>query len=177
MNRRELLAGVGSLAALGVGGYLVFGREGRASGDRIEPVTIDTLDVAGSPGTALSVPFEDGVTVIDLFATTCAACPAHIETLEKVRDRVGEEVQFVSVTNERLGDDQPRSYFVDWWQRHGGAWPVGFDDHGRLTKALGLPSYPFTAVVSAELMVTWSKSGQPSVDTIVAEVQDVADGA
>ena len=177
MNRRELLAGAGSLATLGVGGYFVFGREGRASGDRIDTVSIDTLDVSGSPGTSLTVPFDEGVTVIDLFATTCTACPAHIETLEAVRGRVGDEVRFVSVTNERVGDAQPRSYFVEWWQRHGGAWPVGFDDEGTLTKALGLPSYPFTAVVNAERLVTWSKAGQPSVDTIVNAVQEAVDGA
>ena len=176
MNRRELLAGAGSLATLGVGGYLVFGREGQATGDRIESVPIDTLEVAGSPGTALTVPFEDSVTVIDLFATTCTACPAHIETLETVRERVDDEVRFVSVTNQRVGEAQPRSSFVEWWERHGGPWPVGFDDEGRLTKALGLPSYPFTAVVDPGRIVRWSTSGQPSEDTIVSEVEEAVAG-
>jgi len=176
MKRREAIAGAGSLAVLGVAGYLVFGQESPVSGERLDPVTIDTLSAPGSPGEPVPVPYDDAITVIDLFATTCTACPAHLETLQAVRQRLGTTVRFVSVTNERVGEAQPRSFFRDWWNQHGGEWPVGFDAEGQLTKALGLPSYPFTAIVDRSGRVRWSKSGTPGEDTIVSEIDAVAMG-
>lgn len=173
MKRREVLAGVGSLAALGAGAYAVFGRPGQATGDRIEPVTIDTLDVAGSPGTELGVPFEGTVTVVDLFATTCAACPDHIDTLAAAREQLDGDVRFVSVTNQIVDDRQPRSYFRDWWRSHGADWPVGFDDEGALTTAFDVPARPFTGIVAPDLTIAWAEAGQTDVETVVNQVQTV----
>lgn len=177
MNRREVLAGAGSLAALGLGAYAVFGRQAGSAGARIDPVTIDTLDVAGSPGTDIEVPFQDDVTVVNLFATTCSACPAHIDTLARASERLGEDVRIVSVTNQIVDERQPRSYFRDWWRRHGADWPVGFDDEGALTKAFSVPPTPFTGIVGPDRTVTWSKSGETAVETLVTRAESAAGGA
>lgn len=173
MKRREVIAGVGSLAALGAGAYAVFGRPGQSTGDQIDPVPIDTLDVAGSPGTEIQVPFEGSVTVVDLFATTCAACPDHIDTLAAAREQLDADVRFVSVTNQIVDDRQPRSYFRDWWQTHGADWPVGFDDDGTLTEAFDVPARPFTGIVAPDLTIAWAKAGQTEADTVVDQIQRV----
>lgn len=175
MNRREILAGAGSLAALGTGAYVVYGRSGLTNGDRIEPVTVDTLDVAGSPGTDIAVPFEGTVTVVDLFATTCAACPDHIDTLAAAREQLDADVRFVSVTNQIVDDRQPRSYFRDWWQTHGADWPVGFDDEGALTSAFDVPARPFTGIVGPDLAIEWGKAGQTDAETVMDRVQRVVE--
>jgi thiol-disulfide isomerase/thioredoxin len=175
MNRREVLAGTGSLAALGLGAYAVFGRQAGSAGTRIEPVTIDTLDVAASPGTDIRVPFEGAVTIVDLFATTCPSCPDHIDTLDLAKEQLGGEVKIVSVTNQIVDDRQPRSYFRDWWDQHGADWPVGFDDGGALTRSFDVPPPPFTGIVAPDRTVVWSKSGQPTVETLVEQARSAAE--
>lgn len=159
MNRRTLLAGLGSLGALGAGGMLVFGGQGASSERQLEPVTIDPLDVPASPDEPFQVPFEGSVTVIDLFATWCKPCIEHMGTLRAVRSASDESVRFVSVTNEAVGGDLTRADIRDWWGEHGGEWPVGFDDDGTLTRTTGSKGLPHTVIVDENGVIRWAKTG------------------
>lgn len=176
MDRRTLLAGIGSLGVLGSGGWLVFGDRGRIGGDYLEPVAIRPLDGPSSQSEPFRVPFADAVTVIDIFATWCTPCLEHVETLETVRSSVGDGIRFVSVTNQATGQDLTRADIQEWWAEHGGDWAAGFDDEGALTRRTRTNGLPHTAVVDPAGRLTWARSGTPDPEPIVAAIEEASDG-
>ena len=176
MNRRSVIAGVGSLAVVGLGGWFATSGQTAGSGNRLEPVTIETLEVAGSPGEPVTVPFAGSVTVIDLFGTWCTPCIEHMATLEEARAQLGDGVTFVSVTNEAVGGDLTRDDIEEWWRKHGGSWTVGLDDEGKLTRRTGSNGLPHTAVVDPSGQIAWTKTGTTPVKPIVEAARDAVEG-
>lgn len=173
MQRRQVIAGLGSLAALGAGGAIVLQGQGETSGHRLESVTVDPLDVPNSPDEPFVVPFDGTVTYIDLFATWCDPCIDHMETLRAVQDDFGDSVRFVSVTNEAIGGELTRGDVRDWWAEYGGPWAVGLDDEGKLTRNTGSKGLPHNAIVDAEGRLTWTKTGTPDVQTVTTQIERV----
>jgi len=85
VRRRDLLAGLASVGALGGAGAVATGRVpdaiggdelggSEADGDRaepIEPVTLDTVEAPGSRDGEVTLPMPDRPTFVDFFGTWC----------------------------------------------------------------------------------------------------------
>ena len=176
MRRRDLVAGLGGVVALGTAGWYAVAGNGAgnvAAGDDtgIEPVTVETLDAPHSDAGTMTVPVPDSVTVIDVFATWCAGCDDQLRSLAEAREQVNEDVQFVSVTNEAIGGGLTRADIREFWREHAGRWPVGLDDGGKLTTRLEARSLPHTAVTDSAGRVVYAEQGVTSPDAIVSAIQ------
>ncbi|EMA39659.1 TlpA family protein disulfide reductase [Halobiforma nitratireducens] len=148
MNRRELVAGIASLSALG-GAVAVLRRglpaadgprsgsdtasEPNADGTSIagdEPIEVETIDAQGSESGTLPVP-NDGITVVTFFSVTCTQCERMLSPLADAHERLtseyGDAVTFVS-----LFPPTPEPDLREWWREHEGNWSLGFDPAGRL---------------------------------------------
>lgn len=175
MRRRDLVAGLGGVVALGATGwYAVTGNgAGAGAGDDtgIEPVTVETLDAPHSDAGTMTVPAPDRVTVIDVFATWCAGCDDQLRSLAEAREQVRDGVQFVSVTNEAIGGGLTRADIREFWREHAGRWPVALDDKGTLTTRLEARTLPYTAVTDPDGRVVYAEQGVTSPDVVVSAIQ------
>lgn len=188
MRRRDLLASLGGLAAFGTAGWYALGdggggvepatSDGSATGsgepDGIAPVTIETLDAQHSEAGTMTVPATGTVTVIDVFATWCAACDDQLRSLATAHDQVGDDAQFVSVTNEAIGGGLTREDIRTFWRDHAGRWPVGLDDDGQLTSRLDVQGLPHTAVTGPAGRVVYAERGVTSPDDVVSAVEEAS---
>ena len=180
MERRHFLAGIASAGALGAGGLLATGNVpaalGGSSVEPIEPITIDTIEAPGSRDGEVTLPAADRVTFVDFFATWCKPCKEQMPALAEANDRIGDDVLFVSVTTEDVGDGVPESAVVDMWEDFGGDWPVATDRTAELAAKLDVGGYPTAVVLDGTGRVRWSDSGVHTADTLVAETEAVLEG-
>lgn len=170
MRRRELLAGLGSLAALGGGAAVAFDAVGQQSG-AVDPVELETLDAPGSEAGTATVPERGRVTVLEVFATWCTVCQSMMPRLAEVHDAVGDEVQFVSVTNEPLGNTVTREDVTEWWDDHGGTWTVAVDADLTLTQRLDASGVPYAFVLDEDNDVVWEHRGRATADEIETPIR------
>lgn len=162
MNRREAIAGVASLGVVGVGGAVAFRSRLFDGGERIDPVGIETIDAPGSEaGTAL-IPDADRPTVVEFFATWCTVCARMMPDIAAVEADLGDDVWFVSVTNEPIGHTVSREDVRAWWREHGGEWTVGYDTDLDLTRALDLSDTPTTILLDPNGRVLETDRGYKS---------------
>ncbi|RQG90674.1 TlpA family protein disulfide reductase [Natrarchaeobius chitinivorans] len=169
MNRRELLAGFAGLGTVGGGVWLL--RGGDPSGD-VEPRRLNTVEAPGSPGSPITVPERGRVTFLEFFATWCSVCAQAMPALGEAYDRVGNDVQFVSVTNQPVGHAVSEADIRDWWRDHDGRWPVATDDDLTLTQALDAQTIPTAVVLDENNHITWSGTGAHAADTIVTTLEE-----
>lgn len=157
MNRRQLLAG---LAGIGLtGGSLWVVRGNTATGSDELSLSVETIDATGSTAGSLRLPVADTPTVIDCFATWCDPCAEQMPTLQTLHDEFGEQVTFVSVTNELIGRGTSKVELRRWWDSHGGSWPVAVDRDGAVLDALGANSIPYLAILDETGTIRWTESG------------------
>lgn len=168
MRRRDFVAGALGLAA--VGGGAAYLRRSEVEGV-VAPVEVETLDAPGSQEGVAEIPRRGEVTFVEFFATWCGVCQDMMDDLDEAYDRVGDDVQFVSVTNEPVGHTVTREEVVEWWQEYDGAWTLGVDDGLRLTEALDASGVPTTVVVDASNEVVSRDTGQKTADEMVEEVR------
>ena len=177
MRRRDVLAGAAALAVAGGGAAVAIGGwEPWEDGEAIEEFELPGIDAPGSQAGTVVVPERGSVTVLELFATWCGVCADLMEPMAAVNEEVGEDVQFVSVTNEPLGRTVTEADVADWWERHDGAWQVAHDDGLELTSALGASGVPYTVVLDEDNVVTWSDSGYKSADELLEPIEAALDG-
>lgn len=164
MRRREYIAGgVGLAAVLAGGAYVTFGNGTTTSVQRAE---VDLIEAPGSSG-RLTVPAPDTYTVLDLFSYTCMACPPQMDNLRVAHERIGDRAQFVSLHPANLVDDpEDPGPVLEFWENHGGPWPVGLDPDDHFHAAFDRPNHPFTAVLAPDGRVIWSESGTTSPSRI-----------
>lgn len=186
MNRREAIAGAASLGVLGTGGVLAVGgvpsfgtdpsgadRSG-SDAQLDEPMTIETVDLPWSDGEPMTVPVADSVTVLEFWATTCPICANNLPDVTAAHERVGADVQFLSVTWERVGPDGAvsRDDVLDWWTEHGGGeWAIGYDDKLRLQTRFTAAVTPATAILDADGVARWTHEGAVSTEKLLAEIE------
>jgi hypothetical protein len=150
MQRREYLLGLAAVGSAGVGGYLLT-RDGGST--RIEPRTVPMLTGDHSER---RVPTRSGITVLEFFSTTCTGCPEQTAALEPF---VGEpDVQLLSLTPQAIGDGVTRAEVRQWWDAHGGQWPVGVAT-GDLASAVGVSRLPAVTILTPTGAVHWIESG------------------
>lgn len=177
VNRRDLLGLLAGSGLAGVAGCL--GGTPGESGDETTttatpeeptdsavsndlPLVVETIDAQGSSAGETRIPVEGTPTVLDLFATWCAPCVAQMESLRKLHDEFGDDVAFVSVTNERLGGGLTMDDIRAWWAEHDGDWTVGHDPESQLMRAVRANGLPYLVVFDADGTVTWTHRGLAS---------------
>ncbi len=174
MRRRDVVAGIVGVGALGSAGFTaVYGLPTSSEGEdrRHEPIDLETVAATGSDAGTVTVPTESGVTFVDLFATTCDVCREQMPTLGELHDRYGEEMTFVSVTNER-------AQFVDddalaaWWDDHDGRWTLARDPTSELIVHYGT-STPTAVLFDSAGNVVWEDTGRKSLEEFEANVRPV----
>jgi thiol-disulfide isomerase/thioredoxin len=139
------------------------------------PVPVETLDAPGSEAGTVTVPDSGRVTFVEFFATTCDICAAQMSAVGAAHDRIGPEVQFLSVTSEPVGLSVSKSEVVSWWADNGGDWTVGVDDGTALARRYDATSVPTAVVVDAAGNVTWRHGGRIDADAIVSAVESVGE--
>jgi thiol-disulfide isomerase/thioredoxin len=135
------------------------------------PVTVETLDAPGSDAGTTTVPAADRVTFVEFFATTCDICAAQMSAIGAAHDRIGSDVQFLSVTSEPVGLSVSKAEVTSWWDDHDGDWTVGVDDGTALARRYDATSVPTAVVVDATGSVTWRDTGRTDADTIVDAIE------
>ncbi|ELZ60223.1 MULTISPECIES: TlpA disulfide reductase family protein [unclassified Haloferax] len=145
---------------------------GSGSGDL--PLVVDTVEAQGSSAGEVRIPAEGTPTVLDLFATWCAPCVAQMESLRTLHEEFGDDVAFVSVTNERLGGGLTMDDIRAWWAEHDGNWTVGHDPDSSLMRAVRANGLPYLVVFDADGEATWTHRGLASEENLRAAVEDVA---
>lgn len=173
MRRRELLAGLGAVGVFGAGAATVYGEfDITDDADSVEPVDLPRLDAPGSsPGTE-TVPETGGVTYLSMFATWCGSCRAKMEPLGEAAAAVPDDVQFVSVTNEPVGQTIDETDVVDWWREYDGSWPVAHDNDLELSRRIDAPGVPYSVVLDGDNRIVWSEGGYKDAETILARIED-----
>ena len=172
MRRRHLLAGLASVGVLGGAGAVATGGvpDAIAGGDApepIEPVTLDTVDAPGSRDGEVTLPAPDRPTFVDFFGTWCPPCAEQMPALAEAHDRIGDEVLFVSVTTEPVGDEVSEETVVDWWREHNGDWLVAADVTAELASRFPIGTYPSARAIDASGRVRWATSGTHTTEEFV----------
>jgi thiol-disulfide isomerase/thioredoxin len=173
MRRREALAGLGALGVFGAGAAVTLGGVDLSGSEaEIEPVDLQRFDAPGSsPGTE-TVPEPGRVTYLTMFATWCSTCKAKMDPLGEAAQQAPGDVQFISVTNEPIGETIQPQDVVDWWHEYDGNWPVAHDSDLELTQQLDAAGVPYSVVVDADNSVTWSELGYSDAETILDHIAE-----
>ena len=167
MNRREVIAGAAAAGVAGVGAAVAFGGwDPLDDGEAIGEYELEAIEATGSEPGPMVVPERGSVTFLEVFATWCGVCADLMAPMGEVYDDLGEEVQFVSVTNEPLGRTTTADDVADWWDDHDGRWSVVHDDDLQLTSELDATGVPYSFVLDEGNVVTWSDSGYKSADEL-----------
>jgi thiol-disulfide isomerase/thioredoxin len=171
MRRRDLLIGAGSVAALGGGAAVAFDAVGTAGEDTVGSVELDAIEAPGSDAGVMRIPDPGRVTFLELFATWCSVCESMMPELAAAHESVSDDVQFVSVTNEPLGNTTTHEDVAEWWRRHNGAWPVAADRDLELSRRLDASGVPYAFVLDRRNRIVWRHRGRTSAETIRAEIR------
>lgn len=177
MRRRDVIAGVGSLGLIGTAGAVAtFGLPSVGTSDDqesepVEPMTVETIEAPGSQAGEVRVPAADRATFVDFFATWCDPCSAQMPALVEAHERIGDEVRFLSVTNENVGGSVTKDEVVDWWAEHDGNWTLGIDPKAELSARYSIAGIPYAVAIDASGRVQWSEAGRKSADEFVAGIE------
>lgn len=173
MRRRDLLAGAASLAVIGGGaayavGDLSFGEQ---SQEEVEQFELPGIEAPGSDAGTIPVPERGRGSFVELFATTCSVCQRMMPELRAASEHVGDDVQFVSVTNEPVGHSIETEGVAEWWADHDGNWQLAHDDDLALTRELNANVVPYTAVFDADNRLLWSDGGYKTETELLEKIE------
>ncbi|PSP34352.1 TlpA family protein disulfide reductase [Halobacteriales archaeon QH_10_70_21] len=157
-SRRRVLVGAAGVAV---------GLSGCLGGGGSDAGTIETYDVAGSPGDAVPVRPDGEGALLDFWATWCAPCEPQMAELREVRERFP-GVHMLSITNEDDAD-AIRSF----WTAHDGTWPVASDPEVRTNDRFDVTRIPTLLVFDPAGIEVWRHVGLAAADT-VADALDEA---
>ena len=203
MRRRELVAGLASVGVLGGGGAVASGAiqvgslstsgpaensggaAGTSDGDEsrgendgaspVDPVTLQTVNAPGSRDGEVTLPAPNRPTFVDFFATWCGPCEEQMPALAAAHERLGDEVLFVSVTTEPVGEVIAPEAVTDWWRENDGDWLVAADVSAELAARLSVSSYPSARAIDASGRVRWATSGTHTTEEFVEGIETALD--
>ncbi len=173
MNRREFVAAAASVGVLGAGAAVATERvnfDDPSGTATVEPIELETLDASGSDAGVTTVPDPGGVTLLSFFATWCRICADSMPALGQVYDEYGDDVRFLSISNEAIGGTVSRDDVVDWWERYDGRWTVGIDADLELTAEFDVATVPTTLILDADNDVAWRSTGEKTADDLRAGI-------
>jgi thiol-disulfide isomerase/thioredoxin len=177
MKRRDLLAGLASVGAIGGAGLVATGTIPDTFSNRnetpepVEPTTLDTIEAPGSRDGEVTIPPNNQATFVDFFGTWCAPCVEQMPALGEAEDRIGDEVLFVSVTTEDVGGSVSKETVVEWWSENDGDWLVAADVTAELAAKLNVGAYPTAVALDPTGRIQWSESGIHTADEIVTGIE------
>jgi len=151
IGRRAFLTAAGGAAAALAGCLGDAGPDG---------MTVQGVDVRGSPGGPIAVMPADTVVLLDFWATWCAPCKPQMAELRTVRERFP-EVHLLSITNES-DVDAVRAF----WEAYDGTWPVATDTELRTNERFGVNRIPTLLVFDRAGERVWSHVGLAAADDI-----------
>jgi hypothetical protein len=96
--------------------------------------------------------------------------------LAEAHDRIGDEVLFVSVTTEPVGEAVSEETVADWWRENDGDWLVAADVSAELAARLNVGSYPSARAVDASGRVRWATSGTHTTEEFIEGIRQALDG-
>ena len=176
MRRRDLLAGLAGLGTVGGGAAVAvhgvpFGQSDRA--DRVDPLDLPVI-VAPDEETPdrMTIPREGEVTFLEIFATWCGICQEMMPDLAAVHEQVGDDVQFVSVTYEPVGQSVEEDYVREWWADHGGRWPVAHDADLKLTGRVDANVVPYSFIFDESNRLVWRHRGDVDQETLEERIDE-----
>lgn len=169
MRRRETVAALASLGALGGGSLIASGWLGDTVREEAVPeTTLETIDARGSDAGEAIVPERGSVSFVDFFATWCTDCRQYMDTLVAFRDRAPAEIQFVSVSTEQVDSAVTREDIGRWFTGNRGDWTVALDPDLRLAEPVGATYVPHSFVFDEANRLVWSDSGLHDVVALEA---------
>jgi len=177
MKRRDLLAGLASVGAIGGAGLVATGTipdafsNGNETPEPVESTTLDTIEAPGSRDGEVTIPADNQATFVDFFGTWCAPCVEQMPALGEAENRIGDEVRFVSVTTEDVGGSVSEERVVEWWRENDGDWLVAADVTAELAAKLNVGGYPTAVTLDSTGRIQWSESGIHTADEIVAGIE------
>ena len=171
MRRRELLAGAAGLGVLGGGAALAYDAVSLTGQGGIDAIELEGIEAPGSTAGTIVVPERGRTSVVEVFATWCTVCEASMRPLGRVHAGVDEDVQFVSVTNEPLGNTTTREDVAEWWAANDGNWQVAYDADLDLTRALEATGVPYAFVLDEDNEVTWSHRGRVEAGPLESAIE------
>lgn len=159
-TRRRLLATAGSAIAAAVAG---------CSDGSSEPegMTLEALDVAGSPGGTVPVLPAGKVTLLDYFATWCAPCKPQMKELRQVRETFdASTLHILSITNE-----SDAGAVRSFWTEYEGTWPVAMDPQLKTNDRFGFNRVPTLLVLRPDGSEVWRHVGLAAADSVTEQVE------
>ncbi|WP_336328460.1 TlpA family protein disulfide reductase [Halovenus sp. HT40] len=168
MNRRELLAGLAGTAVVGGGAVYAYSSQ---TAETIEPVTVEQIDESGTVTGELSVPQRGSPTVLTVFATWCSTCRRTMPEVVRAYEQT-DGAQFVSVSNEAVGQTVTREDVGEWWAKHGGDWPVSLDTDLELTETFDVRGVPHTVVLNAANRIVYDEQGRKTAADIIDALEE-----
>lgn len=168
MNRRELLAGLAGTAVVGGGAVYAYSSQ---TAETIDPVTVEQIDESGAVVGELTVPQRGEPTVLTVFATWCSTCRRTMPEVVRAHEQT-DGAQFVSVSNEAVGQTVTRADVGEWWADHGSDWPVGLDIDLELTETFDVRGVPQTIVLDGANRVVYDEQGSKTAADITEALEE-----
>ena len=174
MRRRDLLVGLAGLGTVGGGAAVAIYGLPFDRTDPIESVGLPVVDAPNDEETPeeIAIPREGEVTFLEIFATWCGTCQELMPTLAAVHEEVGDEIQFVSVTQEPIGQAVEASDVREWWADHGGRWPVAHDADLELTARVDANVVPYSFIFDESNRLRWSHRGYVDQETLEKRIDE-----
>lgn len=158
LSRRRFIGTAGIVIAGGIAGCL--GEEST------EGLTLQSIDVAGSPGGEVVVQKSGSVTLLDFFATWCAPCKAQMPEFNEVREAFP-DVYMISITTE--SDEAAIRRF---WRKYNGNWPVAMDPELKATRKYDGRRMPTKLILDPEGEEVWRHVGLSASETIAEKLRE-----
>jgi len=129
-------------------------------------LSLETLDLTGSPGGEVRVAPPGRPVLLDFFATWCAPCKPQMASLGTLREAEPDLVM------RSLTRETDRAAIRSFWADYDGNWPVATDPTLRAFQAYGVTGIPTLVVLDAAGTEVWRHTGLAAADTLLARVEE-----
>ncbi|MCU4925086.1 TlpA family protein disulfide reductase [Halobacteria archaeon AArc-dxtr1] len=187
MERRELLVGGAGLAALASGAaFAVTRRSGSTTngddevagddenGEPNPPFELRTIDPDDD---TVTVPDQEGVSVVNVTRSHCPTGEGQIETLSSVasdlREDGIEDVQLVTVADMSASPDE--ADFREWWDDTDGDWTLALDADDVVADYYRIEDLPTTVVIDREGSIHWRGEGSLGSGTVSTRIRELVE--